>query len=109
MENAERNRRIIAMVKAGATYSEAGAAQGCTRNAVAGVCRRNGVIARSDQEALARRVAILAEANAKNARKRAALIKKLHADPAWKIRWQEKLRAAGDVRWGRNSLSRPQI
>lgn len=39
----ERNRRVVAMVKAGATYSEAAAAQCITREAVAGICHRAGV------------------------------------------------------------------
>lgn len=41
--NAERNRRIVAMVEAGATFGMAARAQLVTRNVVAGVCQRAGV------------------------------------------------------------------
>lgn len=38
-----RNKRIIDAVRAGATYSEAAEPEGVSRNAVAGLCHRNGV------------------------------------------------------------------
>jgi transposase len=47
IENADklqaRNKRILDAVKAGATYSEAAEPEGVSRNAVAGLCHRNGV------------------------------------------------------------------
>jgi hypothetical protein len=43
MDTQDRNAQIIAMVKAGLTYTATAQALGITRNAVAGVCDRAGV------------------------------------------------------------------
>jgi transposase len=43
MDTAERNARIIASVKAGATFREAAQAHGVTKNTVAGLWHRSGL------------------------------------------------------------------
>ena len=60
-----RNKRIIAAVTAGATYSEAAAAEGVTRSAVAGLCTRAGLKVGHEPHRIGRRGECAKAANQK--------------------------------------------
>lgn len=52
----ERSRRVLSMIKCGATYSEAAVAQGLSREAVAGICYRAGLKAPMTEQKNVRRL-----------------------------------------------------